>query len=197
MFMHEAMAASQAIEVTIEELEEIANSALPDLESDASNTAKPFADEALPPSAFGNVPRGLALAGQHGAAHAVMSETIEGVIADLRLFQERILAAARNHRNADEGAQAALIALGRRYESHQFQSDQNKDAASSEHRDELAVPGAPAVEPGPADSGAETAPDFATPSESATPDERAQVEPPAPNAFTDGGSAFDSSPAFR
>lgn len=61
-------------------------------------------------SIFGAFPRGNALGHDHGLAHSVISETINGVIADLRDFRDGVVKAEQLLEDADTGAAGDLTA---------------------------------------------------------------------------------------
>jgi hypothetical protein len=133
----QAVAAAGEIEMTISEIREIATRTMSELQGQAENTRTPFGNLALPPGAFGEVPLGQALGRQHQAAHDVFVQTIDGIVADLRDFQQRLLQSAESQESTDDAAQAALVSLGQGYADHTFRSTESYDTGRAEHGQDL------------------------------------------------------------
>lgn len=121
------VAAAQQIEMTIQAVKDIANQTMGELETRASDSRTKFQALDLPARAFGEVPLGLALARHHDAAHQVFLETINGVVKDLEDFAQKLRDTASSNEARDEEVETALVALGNRYQDHNFQADENYD----------------------------------------------------------------------
>jgi len=130
-------AAVGAVEVTIEKVTAIANAALPQAESEVTSSTTGFRNLSLSPGSFGDVPLAQELGQQHEAAHRVFVETVEGVLQDLQEFRQKLLDSMKSHANTDDAAHAALLALGRTYDGHQFHSDENWNRGRQEERERL------------------------------------------------------------
>jgi hypothetical protein len=125
MFDTALVAAVGQVEVTIEKIQAIANSTLPDAETDVTTKSHGFRSLTLPPDAFGEVPIARALGAQHEAAHQVFVETVEGVIKDLQEFRQNLLDSMKAHENNDDAVHGILTALSSRYQGHHYHSDEN------------------------------------------------------------------------
>ena len=119
------IAAVGQVEVTIDKIQRIANTTLPDAESDVTSKSHGFRDLTLSTDSFGEVPAARALGQQHQAAHQVFVETVQGVIADLQEFRQNLLDSMKAHESNDDAVHATLLALGNRYHDHTYHSDQN------------------------------------------------------------------------
>ena len=133
----ELAAAAHTVEVTIEAIRDIANSTLPDAETDATDSSTGFRNLSLPVSAFGDSPLGQELGHQHQGAHEVFAATIEGTIADLQDFRQKLLDAMKNHETTDEAAQDLLRGISQRYDGHQYQSTHRFDETRTHLADDL------------------------------------------------------------
>jgi hypothetical protein len=67
-----------------------------------------FAHLDVPASTFGASSRGMELGDHHGKAHAVIRETLHGVVTDLNAFKDGLVRAEKLVRAADESAAAEL-----------------------------------------------------------------------------------------
>jgi hypothetical protein len=116
------------IEMTIDAVREIANRTMETLKQQAQASARRFGDVELPPSAFGGWQQGVALGRHHQGAHDVFMKTIEGVVADLEEFAQKLRDTADSSEKRDQEVEAALLALGRGYRDRTFRSDRNYTA---------------------------------------------------------------------
>jgi hypothetical protein len=165
MFDTALSAAVGQVEVTIANIQAIANTTLPAAETDVTTKSNGFRSLTLPPDKFGDVPIARALAEQHQAAHKVFVETVEGVIKDLQEFRQNLLDSMKAHENTDDSVHSTLTALGARYRDHTYHSDENwkrerqaqgdKLATNSEATHATDVAGTTGTEPG-TDTGAQT-----------------------------------------
>lgn len=101
------------VEITIERIEEIARTMMASMDDTARNKSSDFRNTKLSQGVFGQYDRAQEFAAQQDAAHQVFVETIQGVIADLRAFQENLLASARTSRRTDEAAESSLTVKAR------------------------------------------------------------------------------------
>jgi hypothetical protein len=152
-------AAIGAVEVTIEKVTAIAQTALPQAESEVTTSSTGFRNLSVSLGSFGDVPLAQELAQQHEAAHRVFVETVEGVLKDLQEFRQKLLDSMKSHSNTDDAAQAALLALGRKYDGHQFHSDENWNRSRQEQAESLETShGGSAPQPHDSGAGAPTGP---------------------------------------
>jgi hypothetical protein len=134
-----AMTAGQ-VEMAIEEVLDIAKSTVSQIEDTAeSKAARPFRDMEVDRGAFSEVPAAQALAEQHDAAKQVFLETIEGLVADLAEFKQRLLDSAATMEANDQSAEEMLSRLGRSYEGHSFASDMRYRHGLGAHAEGLTV----------------------------------------------------------
>lgn len=120
--------AIETIEVTISAVLEIANS-LSDAETDVNHASTSFKNLTLDVGAFGHSPLGKELGHQHQGAHEVFVETIQGVVADLRDFQQNLRDSMKSHEATDDSAEALLRGLAKKYDGHTYNADANYDQA--------------------------------------------------------------------
>jgi hypothetical protein len=137
-----AMQTAGQVEMAIEEVLEIAKSTVSQIEDAAeSKAARPFRDMEVDRGAFSEVPAAQALAGQHDAAKQVFLETVEGLVADLAEFKQRLLDSAATMEANDQSAEEMLTRLGRSYEGHSFVSDVRYESSRGTHAESLDVSG--------------------------------------------------------
>ena len=139
MFDTALSAAVGQVEVTIANIQDIANTTLPAAETDVTTKSSWFRSLTLPPDKFGDVPVARALAEQHQAAHKVFVETVEGVIKDLQEFRQNLLDSMKAHENTDDSVHSTLTALGARYRDHTYHSDQAWQRERKAQGDHLAT----------------------------------------------------------
>jgi hypothetical protein len=120
--------AIETIEVTISEVLAIASS-LSDAEADVDQASTSFKNLTLDVAAFGHSPLGKELGHQHKGAHEVFVETIQGVVADLRDFQQNLRDSMKSHEATDDSAEALLLGLAKKYDGHTYAADSNYDQA--------------------------------------------------------------------
>ena len=108
-------AAAGAVEVTIERIQQIANTQVAAMAENARAEEQAFRNLDVSTSAFSQVPEAQALGEQHRAAQQVFAETIKGILADLEEFRDALVMSARAHESTDDAAYAALTSLGSRY----------------------------------------------------------------------------------
>lgn len=120
--------AIETIEVTISEVLAIASS-LSDAETDVDHASTSFKNLTLDVGAFGHSPLGKELGHQHQGAHEVFVETIQGVVADLRDFQQNLRDSMKSHEATDDSAEAMLLGLAKKYDGHTYSADANYDQA--------------------------------------------------------------------
>ena len=129
-------AAAGAVEVTIERIQQIANTQVAAMADNARSQEQAFRNLDVSASAFSEVPEARALAEQHRAAQQVFAETIKGILTDLEEFRDALVVSARAHESTDDAAYAALTALGNRYTStealHSEESYQGERAEQGE-----------------------------------------------------------------
>ena len=129
-------AAAGAVEVTIERIQQIANTQVAAMADNARSREQAFRNLDVSASAFSEVPEARALAEQHRAAQQVFAETIKGILTDLEEFRDALVVSARAHESTDDAAYAALTALGSRYTSteglHSEESYQGERAEQGE-----------------------------------------------------------------
>ena len=113
------------VEVTAERVRAIANDRLPGAEDDVHSHTRAFRDMPVTLADFGDVPIAQTLAEHHEAAYAVFSETVTGVLKDLKEFRAALLECMDKHQATDEGVQTALLALGTRYRGHDYHATQS------------------------------------------------------------------------
>ena len=113
------------VEVTAERVRAIANDRLPGAEDDVHSHTRAFRDMPVTVADFGDVPIAQTLAEHHEAAYAVFSETVTGVLKDLKEFRAALLECMDKHEATDEGVQTALLALGTRYRGHDYHATQS------------------------------------------------------------------------
>lgn len=143
------------VDVAIDRVTAIANAKLPGAEDEVTQSTRAFRDFTPPTTSFGEVPLAQELARQHHAAHQVFVETVDGVIADLRDFRQKLLDSMKSHQNTDDAAHAALLSLSRSYDAnHTFHAEQVYDQGRAEQGANLRTShdGAPTQ----SDSGAQT-----------------------------------------
>lgn len=109
--------AAAAVEVTIERIQQIANSQVSAMADTAREQERAFRNLDVGEGAFGQVPAAQQLGQQHRAAQQVFAETIKGILTDLEEFRDALVASAKAHESTDDAAYAALSALGSRYTS--------------------------------------------------------------------------------
>lgn len=109
--------AAGAVEVTIERIQQIANTQVAAMAENARSQERAFRNLDVSASAFSEVPEARALAEQHRAAQQVFAETIKGILTDLEEFRDALVLSARAHESTDDAAYAAMTALGSRYTS--------------------------------------------------------------------------------
>lgn len=132
-------AAADHIQMTIDELKNIANSKMPGIQDDASRSRDKFRNMALSAGAFSEFPAAQALERQHEGVHEVFIDTINGVIADLESFQQKLRESVGSAEATDEQVEASLVALGRRLSSneHVYRSEHDYTRSNKEHYDDL------------------------------------------------------------
>ena len=128
--------AIETIEVTISAVLEIANS-LSDAETDVNHASTSFKNLTLDVGAFGHSPLGQELGHQHRGAHEVFVETIQGVVADLRDFQQNLRDSMKSHEATDDSAEALLLGLAKKYDGHTYNADANYDQGLHDQAENL------------------------------------------------------------
>ncbi|HET8604855.1 MAG TPA: hypothetical protein VFM09_13070 [Marmoricola sp.] len=187
--MRAPLEVGQALQITIEAIEQIAKSTMAELQHTADSTTSGFRSHKLPAAAFSPVPKAQQLAEQQDAAHDVFVRTIEGVLADLRDFQANLLACAKAHAGTDDGVQGTLQALGERYRDHRFHADTAFETSRAHEGRKLHGTGvARGATPEPAATGPATAPATGPATGPATADQPSA--PPSDGPGTSGGTGF-------
>ncbi len=170
------------VDVAIDRVTAIANAKLPGAEDEVTSSTSEFRSFTPDTSSFSEVPLAQELAQQHQAAHQVFVETVDGVIADLKEFRQRLLDSMKAHENTDDAAHAALLSLGRAYEGdHEFHSEQSYEQGRQEQGDNLRTSHG-GGEPHPADSG--TTPPQHEPAAPQAPTRPAPTTPPPADGTT-------------
>lgn len=131
-------AAAATIQVTIDKIEAIAKGAVAKAEDAAATSSTTFKDLQVHRGSFSQVPIAQDIADMHQAAHDVFTSTVEGVVADLRDFREKLLASARAHEGTDDGVYATLVSVGRHYGAdHRYHAQSRFDRERTRHEREL------------------------------------------------------------
>jgi len=132
--------AAEQIHMTIDELRSIADSKLPGLKDDAGRSRDQFRNLHLGDGAFSDFPEAQAVARQHTGAHEVFVDTINGVIADLEDFEQRLRESVANAEATDEQVEASMVALGKRLShGYNFASDKSYMASNRAHYEDLSA----------------------------------------------------------
>jgi hypothetical protein len=133
--------AADQIRMTIDALKDIAHSRLPGLQSDAGTTRDRFRNLQLPAAAFSDFPEAQAVGRQHEGAHEVFVDTINGVIADLADFEQRLRDSVASAEVTDEQVEAAMAALGNRFSrpGHTFVSERGYQRSNQAHDEDLSA----------------------------------------------------------
>ncbi len=153
-------AAAGTVEVTIERIQQIANTQVAAMAQAAAEHERSFRNLEVSEAAFGQVPAAQQLGHQHRAAQQVFVETIKGLLADLEEFRDALVASAKAHESTDDAAYAALSSLGSRYASGTvLHSQKGYEGERVEQGSALArVDGAPAEPAAPTQPAGDQAP---------------------------------------
>lgn len=172
------------VDVAIDRVTAIANAKLPGAEDEVASSTSEFRSFTPDTSSFSEVPLAQELAHQHQAAHQVFVETVDGVIADLKEFRQRLLDSMKAHENTDDAAHAALLSLGRTYEDHHhFHADQSYDQGRQEQATKLATSQSGAT-------GTHVLDSVSTPAQQDGADAQVPTQPAAPAEQSSDGTGF-------
>lgn len=101
--------------VLIEDMLRVANSNLTGLEEDAESVRSKLEGMTGTDSAFSTYPLAQELARHHEKAVRVLEETVVGLTADLKNFQDIISASSKSYTDVDQASSAALTQIGHKY----------------------------------------------------------------------------------
>jgi len=103
----------RSVEVTLENLRELANSAMPKLvDATASRrTRLAQASASTGGTTFGDTPPGRAIAQMHQAAYEVFDASVRGIERDLETLMANLNATIRQYESSDDGVRLALSQL--------------------------------------------------------------------------------------
>lgn len=130
-------ATARTVEVTIDAIRRIANTTLPNAETDATNSTHSFRNLAVDAGAFGGHPLAKELAHQHTGAHEVFVETIDGVLKDLEEFAQKLRESMDGHENNDDAIAAMLLNVSKKYDGHRYHSDLANEQARTDQAHNL------------------------------------------------------------
>ncbi|MGH3439353.1 MAG: hypothetical protein ACRDRN_23200 [Sciscionella sp.] len=132
MFMREMGGTLSAVQIAIDELDQIANGKVGELHDAASESATQLGNGKVHGGAFSKVPAAEALERQQDRVHQVFEDTVKGVKADLEDFCNNLRACVKEYQSTDDNAQAALLGLGKRWEGHTYHSQADYETSRKE-----------------------------------------------------------------
>jgi hypothetical protein len=103
----------RSVEVTLENLRDLANTAMPKLVDETAERRTRFAQASASTggTTFGDTPPGRALAQMHQGAYDVFEASVRGIERDLETLMANLKATIRQYENSDDGVRLALSQL--------------------------------------------------------------------------------------